>query len=58
MVEKPLMELKLKKDILIACINHKGKIIRPNGQTQIHVGDTVIIVTTKQGLNDINDILE
>jgi len=57
-VGKPLMELKLKKDLLIACINHKGKIIRPNGQTQLHVGDTVIIVTIQQGLRDINDIIE
>lgn len=57
-VGKPIMELKLKKDILIACINHKGKIIRPNGKTEIHVGDTVIIVTTQQGLRDINDIVE
>ena len=55
---KAIMDLKLKNNILIACINHKGKIIRPNGQTQIHVGDTVIIVTTRHGLRDINDIIE
>lgn len=57
-VGTPLMELKLKKNILIACINHKGTLIRPNGQAQIQVGDTVIIVTTQQGLRDINDIME
>ena len=38
-------------------------LVDENGQwevplSMIHVGDTVIIVTTKQGLNDINDILE
>ncbi len=54
----PIQELRLRKDILIACINHRGKIIRPHGQTRISVGDTVIIVTTQQGLRDINDILE
>ncbi len=56
-VGKPIMELKLKKNVLIACISRKGKIIRPNGQTEIHIGDTVIIVTTQHGLRDINDIL-
>jgi trk system potassium uptake protein TrkA len=57
-VGKSLESLKIKKGILIACISHKGKIIRPNGQTQISVGDTVIVVTTHQGLRDINDIIE
>lgn len=55
---KAIMDLKLKENILIACILHKGKIVRPNGQSKIYAGDSVIIVTTKQGLRDINDILE
>lgn len=53
----PLQELNLKENILICCINHKGKIITPRGQDRICVGDTVIIVTTNTGLNDISDIL-
>lgn len=53
----PLMELSLKKNLLVACINHKGRIIIPRGHDQIQVGDTVIIVTTQKGLQDINDIL-
>ena len=55
---KPLVELMIKKSVLVACINRNGKIIIPNGQDTIEIGDTVIIVTTKSGLNDINDILE
>jgi len=53
----PLSELKLKKNLLIGCINRHGKIHIPRGQDCIQVGDTVIIVTTQKGLNDIQDIL-
>ena len=53
----PLAQLKLKKDLLIGCINRNGKIIIPRGQDSIQVGDTVIIVTTRKGLDDIQDIL-
>ncbi len=53
----PLMELALKKNLLVACINHNGRVIIPRGHDQIQVGDTVIIVTTEKGLQDINDIL-
>ncbi len=52
-----LEKLKIKSNLLVACINRKGKIIIPNGQDFIQIGDTVIIVTTIQGLNDLNDIL-
>ena len=53
----PLMQLNLKRDILIGCINRKGTIIIPKGQSVIEEGDTVIVVTTKSGLSDIKDIL-
>ena len=54
---KPLMEVKLKRNVLIGCINRGGAIIIPNGQSTIQVGDTVIVVTTHTGLGDIRDIL-
>jgi trk system potassium uptake protein TrkA len=54
----PLAKLKLKKGILIACINHYGEIISPTGESIIRDRDSVIVVTTQTGLNDINDILE
>lgn len=55
---KSLVELNLKENILIACINRGGKIIVPRGQDIILPGDTVIIVTLKEGFNDIGDILK
>lgn len=54
---KPLMDLKLKKDVLIAFINRNGTIITPSGHDTIEVGDTAMVVTTHTGFNDIRDIL-
>ena len=54
----PLMKLKLKDQLLVACINRKGKIIFPRGQDTIEAGDTVIIVTKHTGFGDIADILK
>jgi trk system potassium uptake protein TrkA len=53
----PLQNLHLKKNLLIACIYRNGVSITPNGQDMILLGDTVIVVTTNTGLNDIDDIL-
>ena len=53
----PLMKLKKKDNLLIACIGRKGKIIFPRGQDAIQAGDTVIVVTTHSGFKDISDIL-
>ncbi len=53
----PLMELSLKKNLLISFINRNGKIIIPSGHDSILVGDTVMIVTTHTGFDDISDIL-
>lgn len=52
-----LAELSLKKNLLISFINRNGSIIIPSGQDCIKVGDTVMIVTTHTGFNDIQDIL-
>lgn len=57
-LQVPLMNLALKKNLLIAFINRNGSIIIPSGQDCIKAGDTVMIVTTHTGFNDINDILE
>lgn len=58
LIETPLEKLNLKDNIIIACINRNGKIIIPNGQDVIREKDTVIVVTTITGLNDIRDILK
>ncbi len=54
----PLVDLSLKDNVLIACINRQGRIIIPRGQDAIRQGDTVIVVTTHLGFKDINDILQ
>jgi len=56
---KPLKDLgkKMKKDVLIAFINRNGKILIPSGNDSIEAGDTVMLVTTHSGFNDIQDIL-
>lgn len=53
----PLMNLKLKKNVLVASIIHKGQIETPKGSSTIQVGDRVVIVTTETGFSDITDIL-
>ena len=54
----PLEKLQLKNNLLVACINRSGCIITPRGKDTIEAGDTVIIVTTHTGLNDLTDILK
>ncbi len=54
----PLEKLKLRKNILLACINRNGNIIIPRGHDVIKIGDTVIIVTTNTGIQQISDIVE
>lgn len=55
---QPLADLKIKKGILVASITRKGKLIIPRGSDQMQNGDTVIVITHHNGLNDIDDILE
>ncbi|MBO4374079.1 MAG: Trk system potassium transporter TrkA [Lachnospiraceae bacterium] len=54
---KPLSELDLKGNLIIAAINRGKTIMFPKGQDEIRPGDRVIVVTTHKGLNDLNDIL-
>jgi trk system potassium uptake protein TrkA len=54
----PLMELSLKNDLLICFISRNGSILIPSGQDCIKVGDTVMVVTTHTGFNDLEDILK
>lgn len=56
-VGKPLMEMKLKPDILVASIWRDRKVIIPRGGDSLQVGDGVVIVSSFP-LHDITDILE
>ncbi len=53
----PLKDLSLKKNLLVSFINRNGNILLPTGNDCIKPGDTVMIVTTHTGFNDIKDIL-
>lgn len=54
----PLIDLNLKQNLLICCIVRGSQIITPTGRDTIQLGDTVIVVTTHKGLQDICDILK
>lgn len=57
-IGKPIMELKLKDNLLLACLNRNGKVIIPRGQDVICEGDYVVVVTTHTGFTDVSDILK
>lgn len=58
LLSKPIKDLDLCPDILIASIVRKGKVFIPKGNDTIELGDTVIIVTIQKGLYDIKNILK
>ncbi len=54
----PLKELKIKKNCLIACIIRQNEVIIPNGNSEIHLGDNVVVVTTHKNFDDLTDVFE
>lgn len=56
-IQLKLLKPKMKESILIAFINRNGRILIPSGSDSIEVGDSVMIVTTHSGFDDIRDIL-
>ncbi len=58
-LEIPLREMKLKKNLLLACIIRDGRIIYPHGSDTIEAGDSVIVVAgADEPLRDLADIIE
>ncbi len=55
---KPLKDLTIKKNCLIACIIRNGEVIIPNGNSIIQLGDNVVIVTTQRSLDDLLEVFE
>ena len=53
-----LMNLPTLPNLLIGAINRGGKILTPGGRDTIEPGDSVIVVTTVTGLNDLDDIID
>ncbi|MBQ8600027.1 MAG: Trk system potassium transporter TrkA [Clostridia bacterium] len=55
---KPLKELKIKNNCLIACIIRQNEVIIPNGDSEIRLGDNVVVVTTHKNFDDLTDVFE
>lgn len=53
----PLVELKMKKNTLIAYIMRNNELIFPTGSDQLHEHDRVLVVTTEKMFDDLDDIL-
>ncbi|MBO4695516.1 MAG: Trk system potassium transporter TrkA [Clostridia bacterium] len=53
----PLKDIKFKKNVLIGGIIREGEFILPTGNDEIKVADSVIVVTTNNIFDDLNDIL-
>ena len=54
----PLKDLTLRKGALIIGIIRERRLITPAGDTEIQLGDRVVVITVKQGLDDLADIIE
>lgn len=54
----PLSRLKLRRNVLIACIVRDGKIIVPGGNDMIKAGDGVLVVSAGGMILNLIDILE
>ena len=58
LIDVPLADLKLKENILICGIQHRGRTFTPKGHDVIQKGDSVIVLTTTFGLTKLRDILK
>lgn len=56
-LDVPLKDLATRQDVLLAAIIRDGKCFIPGGNDAIHDGDSVLAVTTKQGMSRLDDIL-
>lgn len=57
-IGKPLKDLSIKQNCLIACIIRDGVVIIPNGNDTIELNDNVIVVTTHEQFDDLKDAFE
>ena len=55
---KPLKDLNIKENCLIACIIRDGNVLIPSGNDCIQLNDRVLVVTTHQQFDDLMDAFE
>lgn len=58
MLNVPLKDLNLIDNLIICCINRGGSIITPTGKDCLKNGDTVVVVTSNLGLDDLSNIFK
>lgn len=56
-VSIPLKDLSLKSGILLAAIAREEEILIPGGNTCVQAGDRMVVVSSRQELRDLKDIL-
>ena len=57
-VGKPLMDLKIRSDVLVASVLRDERVQAANGSTVLRPGDKTVVITTLNGLANLDDILE
>ena len=57
LINVPIRDLKLKDNIILACIIRNSQIISPRGNDALQSGDSVIVVTTHTGFDVLDDII-
>ncbi len=55
---KMIKDIKFKKNLVLASIVHRERIIVPSGNSVFQKGDKVIVITLNRNFNDMNDIFE
>ena len=56
---EPLKDIRLRKNVLIACISHGASTEIPSGNSIFNAGDSIIIVSSEDMvINQLNDIFE
>ena len=55
-LNKPLHQLDLKPNLLVAALVRDGDLVIPDGNDMIKKDDKVIVITTNKHLSDLNDI--
>ncbi len=54
---KPLKELTLRKNTLVAMITRKNKVIVPGGNDHLEAGDSVVIMAGERGISDLSEVI-
>ena len=58
LINKPIQELSLRKNILLGSITRGDKVIIPNGSDILCPDDRVVIITATERLSKLDDILD